>query len=495
MKLSYKQWKQFNRNQKQRIDGCNSSSILKWCEYILDVILSHNLEIPLDNVHLRDHQIMKKHRLRLDTPTGYYYMVEKLQKLDIIRCTNFNYIRNEVDREYHIDIVKLTELLAIAYDTHANKYPIHYSSIEYRDILPLHIKSLSYSLSHYNVTKNQQKLKNSIFKRDIKLMRFYTRYEEDYIYDWFYNPEIEKDTILTIDDIQDAEFRRKYPHFVRDIEQKNPDKMEKMWFIDSSLTQEDKECLEVYYQDKLIHENKWFVACKEEQKYINSIKKDYPVRIRMKVKRIGVKNFGLKPSCRQYNKLCDVHNKHNHERDIQMQESGYDGNFDLHSAIYALARLMNYGVYEVDWDIKREIFPEWDKFSEETKRDLKEEIMSRCFFCNSEKEAWVKYLNSLHRSRIFPDVLLIEPRTPIVTEEVFSKIYDIVQEETGGSKDFRGNIFAIESLLELRVIHRVLDLGFDIQNVYDCFYFRTSQISEEELKEIITEEAYKLLEM
>lgn len=42
----------------------------------------------------------------------------------------------------------------------------------------------------------------------------------------------------------------------------------------------------------------------------------------------------------------------------------------------------------------------------------------------------------------------------------------------GGSLPYIGNIFLYESLFELRIIKQCLDLGVEIKNVYDCFYFR-----------------------
>ena len=79
-------------------------------------------------------------------------------------------------------------------------------------------------------------------------------------------------------------------------------------------------------------------------------------------------------------------NKKTHNRDNGLSFLGFSKKFDLHSAIFAVCRLMNYGDFDIDWDIKRILIPDYDNLDEWTKKSWKK-LLNRCFFSKSSGQA------------------------------------------------------------------------------------------------------------
>lgn len=83
-------------------------------------------------------------------------------------------------------------------------------------------------------------------------------------------------------------------------------------------------------------------------------------------------------------------------------------------------------------------------------------------------------------------------KLPSVSRKTFYGLADAVDTLTGGTSKYYHNIFIIESLLELRIIRRFIERNLTIMNVYDCFYYVSSEMSTEDIEKIITEEAIRL---
>ena len=357
MKLTYKEFKQLNKT--TMIEGFYSYSIIKCCKYVLRLLEKRNLYKPYKNIKLRDHELMKE--FRIEPTNGYYRMIDRLLKLKIIECTENNYIPNEVDRKYAINISRLIEYLAVATDLHSIRYPIHHSSVS--SVYPVSIRNTlpnPYPIyTHYNVDKVGTKLKKGKFK----VKRMYTIYDPDYeeLYLWLYR---DKDTVLTQEDIVASTLYRDHKKLFDQIDNANVEKMKTLWFSSKEpFTDEAKHILQSHYIHRL-SENSYYKACQKEIAEINAARNDYPIIMDMHAKIIGKSRLGLKPSCRQYNDLCGIPSKDRHKL---LKKQGYDGEFDLHSAIFAMARLVNTGEFNVEWDIKRAIMDGYDKLSDNYK--------------------------------------------------------------------------------------------------------------------------------
>ncbi len=234
------------------------------------------------------------------------------------------------------------------------------------------------------------------------------------------------------------------------------------------------------------------LALKNEAEVIKSLNGLSSLRLHIDFK-VSKKSFRVRASGRQWNAECDTQSA---KRDKAFTKDGIDGNFDLHSAIFAVARLMNKGVFNADWDIKDELLSKHHYAKEDgielTRQDLKA-LMMRLFFkksCNDmlrlyKDSFWLdSYLKKNKEEEI--EVKKItkypkkKPQAPRLSDDVLLQINQDVEEMIGKTAPYYYNIFLIESIIEMRVIRRFLEKGKKIRNVYDCFYYSLEEYPNEE---------------
>lgn len=208
-------------------------------------------------------------------------------------------------------------------------------------------------------------------------------------------------------------------------------------------------------------------------------------------------------SARQYNGLCS---KTKEERKQINERQGYDLNFDLHSAIYAVVRLLEKDVWECDWDLKDVLLSKGFKKIDGSvlTRDEIKTLMYRTFFASSPSECWNKYLSvctfddqsiaSLSQSEWYRGNYVYDHKThekrpplPKIDEATFKAIYMVSREQCGDISKYSASIFLLESVLECKMIKKMKSQHYDIRNVYDCFYFKSSQLNIEKFKAELNE--------
>jgi hypothetical protein len=262
--------------------------------------------------------------------------------------------------------------------------------------------------------------------------------------------------------------------------------------IDVSLS---KELMEIFKMD-LAHiyfkSSKLLQAIAKEQSIL--IRQGYSASFNLKIEMIHIKNYGYKilVSGRQYNHLCGLPRQ---RRTVELKQFDYLGNYDLHSAIYSIAKLLNTGAFDADWDLKDSLLQKGFKNYEDKplNRDDYKRLSFRMFFASSEKQSFGWYSRAL--AKISADA---KTWLPQITKAEFQKIYsfyqqiitssenkEIITDEPLGSKNYLYNIFFIESLAELRVIKELIKNGIDFKNIYDCFYYKPST-SDLVVKKIVT---------
>jgi len=142
-------------------------------------------------------------------------------------------------------------------------------------------------------------------------------------------------------------------------------------------------------------------------------------------------------------------------------------------------------------DVKRLLVPNYDELDDDTRSWVKL-LFQRSFFSNSPEQiiANMKYVNK-KIDEYNKDPIHTKKKTKLVipTLEELSIIFDGVFYYTQGTKFYWGNIFIYESLFELLVLRELVSRGYHVRNVYDCFYYNSKELSEEELKAIIIEVA------
>lgn len=207
----------------------------------------------------------------------------------------------------------------------------------------------------------------------------------------------------------------------------------------------------------------------KEKKTMDSI---HPyTRLNIKTKIYKEKNksniYHISTSFRQWNPDCSISKE---ARKKVLKERDLTDNFDLHSAIFAVTKLMNTGQFDPDWDVKEEFL----KTSNFTKKDgtpiSKDDLKSlsmRMYFEQSKESMWNHYERAIR---------LEESDLPMVDKDTFIKMAIRTEELVGEIKPFRRTIFAIESLLEMKVINWFFENKLEVMNVFDCFYFNRKEI-------------------
>lgn len=198
---------------------------------------------------------------------------------------------------------------------------------------------------------------------------------------------------------------------------------------------------------------------------------------------------------RQYNELCCTHSKS--DRYVFLQKNGYDIEVDLHSAIFSITRSINISPFNMEWDIKEELlkYNFLDDDGNLLTKDSIKPLLFTIYFASSENQAY-----SWYKNRKFPKEWLrlnlssIETdKLPLLSEKTFRLIYQKTEELIGDKSRFIHNIFIIESFVELYIIWRFIEQGISVENVYDCFYFKSCQIDENKAKQFINKYAIEAI--
>lgn len=221
----------------------------------------------------------------------------------------------------------------------------------------------------------------------------------------------------------------------------------------------------------------------EEMVITRSYNQEVLINLNIKTSRIKDKGYHLYVSCRQYNYFTQLNWL---RRPIELQQFGFDEEYDLHSAIFTISKVIVSGEFNKNWDIKKELsslsFKDID--GKPLDKNLFKNLGFRVFFAPSKEKSYSWYKNALkNRNSI---------RLDLVSEQTYSDIYDAFWRLTGAKEkqemmNLRYVIFILESIFELRVINELCKRGIEYRNVYDCFYYKSNQISELELDEIVKE--------
>lgn len=183
--------------------------------------------------------------------------------------------------------------------------------------------------------------------------------------------------------------------------------------------------------------------------------------------------YEIKISCRQNNQLCLLKKK-TRKQVIENMGFGEKDNFDLHGAIFSVARLINKNEWSCEWDIKKDLsekrYVDEDGVIVSLTRDDLKPILYRCFFTKDFEITYKQYKRKQCTKEIkrFKDDEAKEAK--VLSREVFKQVYDACQEWTGGTLELTSNIFMIESIIELSLLlqHDIIE---GLENVYDGFYF------------------------
>lgn len=226
----------------------------------------------------------------------------------------------------------------------------------------------------------------------------------------------------------------------------------------------------------------------EEMMITRSYNQEVLINLNVNTSRTENKGYHLYVSCRQYNYFTQLNWL---RRPIELQQFGFDGEYDLHSAIFTISKVIVTGKFSKNWDIKKELelLPFKNIVGKPLDKGLFKNLGFRVFFAPSKKKSYSWYKNALKKR----DTIGLD----LVSEQTYNDIYDafwrlIGAEERQEMKNLRYVIFILESILELRVINELCKRGIEYRNVYDCFYFKSNQISELTLDEIVTDKMQTL---
>ena len=253
-------------------------------------------------------------------------------------------------------------------------------------------------------------------------------------------------------------------------------------------------------KNTILNENLLFKRCHWLISEINQHRKSpYYITFQLNVKNNYDKSKGKRVTYsfggRQYNELAKSGFKE--KRYAYLNEEGYNIEIDFHSAIFLITRALNFDLFDIEWDLKKELLKYGFKDSDgiPLNKDNIKPLLFTIYFAPSKKQSWTWYKN-----RKFPEdwMYFITKKDlddlPSLSKATFDSIYKATFDFIGDNSKYINNIFFIESFIELYVIWRFTELGYDIENVYDCFYLKSKQLSEERATQLIekfTKEALK----
>jgi uncharacterized protein YjaG (DUF416 family) len=231
----------------------------------------------------------------------------------------------------------------------------------------------------------------------------------------------------------------------------------------------------------------------------------------------GTHTYYIYLSGRMYNTFCSVEKADKKKNQVVTREHyleglGFDSQFDISSTIFTIALSINNKLpINLVFDIKQELenlnlYGSVNGMTRLLKRADYKGLLFYVFFSDNDRNALSMYKNRFNakfhsfsnkvsQTIINEELNKIHEKIPNMSDEQFLSIYSFVQSKVGPTQNFKTNIFFLESCIEARVINRLKSLNKSIKNVYDCFFYKQSELSEMQLKEIIYEEAQKVFAM
>lgn len=388
-------------------------------EYLVATLATRGLHPPYKGIQLRDHEQIKNSNI-LDKK--YYRRIELLQCLGIINSESRYYVPKKQSIKYDINASRLFQVLNDA------------------------------------IEKDEE---NKLFRRIPECSEVCPIFEIDM--EWL------RDALTTgvwypIKDATDEDVET-CSNIFNQID--NCDDMDTFYITtENKFTPAQISYIKQYYFKRIIGNDTTYQKCAEMRDDVNVLMN---FNVRMKETKTG---YMIYTSARQTNEICNT--KKEYRAEI-LKKEGLDGEFDLHSAIFGVARLLNTGKFDCDWDIKDVI----DYAAYDLDRDTFKSVLFRVFF--SGHNSWRDYVHMCVTNHMNP-----------IEKNRYWELYNECQEVVGGTAKYVTSIFIYESYLELSVLTEMKKRNLSYRNVFDCFYFKTSEISVEEVKAIINEKAQDL---
>lgn len=299
---------------------------------------------------------------------------------------------------------------------------------------------------------------------------------------WFIKEEKSKKIIKTKQERSMYEYFSKFNGFtLKDI------------FIPGECTEERKDAFLEYaiHNSKLLR-NIEILNCELRELGYPSF-----CKLHVKTKR-GNGGYFYWVSGRQWNDKCRL--SKDYRINYMMGISKIDEEYDLSSAVETIIHGLNYNSINLDLKPRKALLTSYPLLDiPECKRDfVMKRIMKMSLFAYSCKDAYRIY--GYHTVEIYvfwkTGEVIRTPKDevlPVMDYEEFKKIYRAMRRIIGPFTQYKRNIFLIESYIELSVVKEMLSNGYSVANVFDCFYYSSKEITEEELKEIITKQANKFI--
>lgn len=402
-----------------RIFGAyRTQHVIGACEYLIHYIMDHQLKPPYNGVVIRDKATISQHNY---DGMKYYRRLEILMSLGITNCVDTSYMPKAVSRKFDINPTAL--------------------------------------LTFY---------KKAIEKEDEKDLFNTPKFSEygNWEVDWEYlTKALYTGEWYPIENASEEELKPLEKYFTQ-IDNCNH---LKRFFINTTeeFSTKQIEYIKQYYFNKIVKLNPIYKQCSELSEKLN-VKMNFTIH--MKKSKNG---YAIKVSARQTNNLCNINKK---ERKEQLIKEGFDGEFDLHSAIYSVARLLNTGKFDCDWDIKKVIdYAAYGISKEEFKQ-----LLMLAFF-NDKQSAYRAYSHDC-----------LDKKFTKLSKEDFLILRDECAMIVGGIEQHQDTIFLNESLLELKVMAELSKREIEYKNVYDCFFFKKNQITENKMKDLINKVAQEI---
>jgi hypothetical protein len=134
--------------------------------------------------------------------------------------------------------------------------------------------------------------------------------------------------------------------------------------------------------------------------------------------------------------------------------------FDIHAAVPALFRLLNFNEFNPDVNIRQMILGRANMNHVITEKQLKE-LLPRFIFTSSFEQSFAQ-IARIKRLRKYPDNI---PDVIPCWKQLYDAVHEII-----GDTSIHTEIFKFESLLELRTVRALRNRDFYTSNIYDCFY-------------------------
>ena len=259
---------------------------------------------------------------------------------------------------------------------------------------------------------------------------------------------------------------------------------------------------------------------------IKTLEDKYRMNIHIKLtetsNQYGISGYTIHFSGRMTNDFCRYHKAEHcpyyyQSREYALEKMGFDKELDLHSSIFSIAKSINkHTQLDLSFDIKKDL--EELKIVgtiNKVRRLLKDKdykgLVFYMFFSDGCHDAYNSYKNrynaKFHKllnqyEEYFYDEVIdevveqykiekekIDKRVAKVNESKFIKIHSCIEQKVGKTTSYMNNIFVIESSIMALTIYSLSQKGYSVKNVYDCIWWKSSEISEEEVSKTFVESA------